>query len=125
MNLTYTERNELNELSLYVFGSSSRWQKLVNRGYAKTLTETTEEMVPGKDGAPDEVKEIQVPVRYGNSNTTVSVVTRYTLEGIKTRMLELKKFKDELIAAENERKAAAAQKALEDQVNKELMGSAV
>lgn len=44
------EREELNELSKLVFGSSSKWQKLVNRGINEPYERDREVMIPTKNG---------------------------------------------------------------------------
>jgi hypothetical protein len=51
--LTYAERQEIKELSKLFLGSSSKWQKLVNKGHLYPVT--------GEDGKPvmlnDDVKK--------------------------------------------------------------------
>jgi hypothetical protein len=43
-------REELNQLSKEAFGTRSRWQKLVNNGFAELLERDREVMVPTRKG---------------------------------------------------------------------------
>lgn len=127
--LTRTERDELNALSKEVFGSTSRWQKLINSGYPKLLTEKVTELVPAtEEGKEDTTREVDVPVKRANG-TYQSVLTRYTVDGIREYMLERKKQLD-LIRAEikkrqEEAKVKQEQEKLALKVHEELQGSAL
>lgn len=48
--MTYQERQELNTLSKLVFGTSSRWQKIVNNGVAEPHSRDREVVIPGPSG---------------------------------------------------------------------------
>ena len=128
-DLTRIEREELNSLSKDVFGASSRWQKLVNNGYAKLVTEEVTELVPGKtDEEEPTERKVQVPVKNANG-TYRSTLTRYTVDSIKEHMVERKKQLDEIRAAikksQDEARAKKEQEQLALKVNEELSGSAL
>lgn len=78
MNLTYKEKQELNELSLRVFGTSSRWQKIVNYGVAEPFVREREVMVASPKGP---VKKVFTDKK--------SVIKHYTVEEVRKLMLDL------------------------------------
>src|SRR5580693_10476931 len=118
MEITRAERKELDLLSKDIFGSSSRWQKLINKGYDEMVTEEVEETVPAeKEGEEPTKRMVKVPVLAPNG--THKFVRKYhTIESVLEFMVEQKKQldivraqiakqRDELIAkinAENEAK---------------------
>lgn len=53
--MTRKTREELNELSKQVFGSTSRWQKIVDKGVAEPHTREREVMVPTRNGMEKKV----------------------------------------------------------------------
>lgn len=122
MNLSRKDREELNSLSKEVFGTSSRWQKLVDQGYMKPLTKKVSETVPGaKEGDP--ATETEIEVLDTREDGAVQMTTaRHTLESIKEYMLSRKKQFD-LIRAEMKRKKD--QEELAKRVHSELNGSAI
>lgn len=126
MNITRVERLEMNELSKEVFGVSSRWQKFLN-GVLEPVTRTVNETVPGVDGAEPTTKEAQVPVLVGK--TKVSKMRYYSVEEIKTKMLEFKAKKAEIDAIvkqqQAEQKAKQEQEDLQKKIQEDLSGSAV
>lgn len=82
--MTYKERQELNQLSKEVFGTSSKWQKLVNNGFAEDASTSKDVMIPKANGKV--VKKTFVDRK--------SVTKRYTVEEIRkimTDVLEAKK----------------------------------
>ena len=111
--MTRKEREELNALSKEVFGSSSRWQKLVEKGYAELVTEDKEEAVPpAKEGDAPTTRTIKVPVltSFGAKQST----TKYhTAESVMALMLDYKQKIDEIRAKIKEHQEAA-QKAKEE-----------
>lgn len=109
-NISKKERLELNALSTEVFGTSSRWQKFVDKGYKEMVTEDKIEIVPpAKEGDEPTTKTVQVPVltEFGSKRFGIK---RYTVESIKEFMLKLKKQMDDIRALiqkqQEERKAA-------------------
>ena len=78
--MTYQEREELNQLSLEVFGTSSRWKKLVEKGFQHKYNEKQKKIVPNMETRQLEEVEFDVP-----RNTLV----RYTDETVKTLMLNI------------------------------------
>jgi DNA replication protein DnaC len=98
MNVDKKTRLELNALSKEVFGTSSRWTKLIDQGYDEILTEEVVESTPSEvEGeAPTETKT-QVPVALA-TNSYKFTRKRLTLENIKEYMLEQKKRTEEIMA---------------------------
>jgi len=129
----YKTRQELNALSKEVFGSSSKWQKLVTKGYSELITEEVEEYVPGetdKDGVVGEgsTRKVQIPVKLPNG-AHQSVWKYHTPESVKTHMVERKRQLEELRALvekmKAEEKAKKDQEELTKQVQAEASGSAL
>lgn len=77
--MTRKERDELNEMSLKVFGSSSRWQTIVNKGekvYNKTM-----KYVEIKRVTVEEIKEIML---RQTTKPTMQDITNLISDTIKT-----------------------------------------
>lgn len=70
-------REEMNELSKKVFGTSSRWQKIVNNGVVDSYQEQSTKIVPNRTTGQLEAKNFQV---------TKPVFRRYTVEQVKELM---------------------------------------
>jgi hypothetical protein len=120
--LTRSERELLNNVSKEVFGSSSRWQKLVNNGVARVVTEEVTELVPNEtdpEGEPTE-RKVQVPVKTGNG-ALQSTIKRYTVSEVLALMIELKQRRDAHLAKVKEAQEKAA---LEKKLQEEVSGSA-
>jgi hypothetical protein len=79
MNLTYQERQELNELSKKVFGTTSRWQKIVNDGVAEPMEREREVLVPKANGQL--VKKIFTDKK--------AVIKHYSVEEVKKLMEDI------------------------------------
>ena len=127
MNLTRNERKELDTMSKEVFGSTSHWQKLVNKGYIQQITEKKTETVLGVDGAPDTTKEVDSPVLRADG--AHQAVTKYhTVESIKALLLEMKTQRDKIMAMiqaqQTEQKAKAEQDEIAKKVQEEAGGAA-
>lgn len=96
MNVDVKTRKELNELSKEVFGSSSRWQKIITKGYAEVSFEEVTETVPAaKEGDAETTQTAQKPVMVG-TNAYKQLVKYQTLETVREYMLERKKQLDEI-----------------------------
>lgn len=126
--LTRTEREELNSLSKEVFGASSRWQKLVNKGYSKMVMEKVTELVPGeKEEDEPTTREVDVPVKT-SFGALQSTQERHTVDSVRELMLRLKKQLDEYRARMEQLQAEAkAKKEAEDlaaKLQEEVGGSA-
>lgn len=109
-------RQELNALSKEVFGASSRWQKLVNKGYSKLLTEEVEETIPAdENGENGGIQMIAKPV-LRKDGATQSTLEHHTVDSVKELMLSLKTKRDAYIArlVEMQEKQIAAQKAAQE-----------
>lgn len=127
--MDYKTRQELKKLSLEVFGSSSRWQKIMNNGTPRVVTETVAEVVPGTNpGDPDTVRQVEVPVKYDGKGG-VYEVQRHTETSVRELMLGMKKKQEELreqiFKAQMEQMAKRAQEELEKKVQNDSAGSAL
>ena len=90
-------REELNALSQEVFGASSRWQKLLNKGYSKLVTVEVLETVPSeKEGEEPQTVKVTRPVLL--NGVPQSTQERHTEESIREAMLDLKQKRDEYLA---------------------------
>ena len=127
MYLSKAEREELNALSLSVYGVKSRWQKLVEKGYPELLTEETEELVPAeKEGEEPTKRTVRVPVlKNGSQQYTLK---RHTFESVKQLLTEQKTRMDEIRAQIKKLQEDAAEKKKQEELakkmNEELGGSA-
>jgi len=123
MNISRNERKELDALSKEVFGTSSRWQKLVNRGYVELVTEKVTETVPGENGEPDTTREVDAP-KLRKDGAHQSVMKQHTVESIREAMLEGKAKIDEMKAKIAAMQAEQAAKQEADARAKALQESA-
>lgn len=125
MNLPVSVRDELDTLSLEVFGTKSRWKKLLDRGYTELLTEEVTEYVPGEDGKEGETKKVNVPVK--RNGMSVYVTKYHTVESVKETLLKLKeqkeKLQEEIRKMQEEQAKREAEKELAAQVQKEAGGN--
>jgi len=127
MNISRDNRKLLDALSTEVFGTSSRWQKLVNKGYYEVVTEKKTETVPGVDGAPDTTKEVDVPVltASGGQQMVKKYHTPESISLVMSDMLEQKRlWLEGMRKAEAEKKAKEDADALNKQVQEASGGSA-
>lgn len=132
MEINRLTRVTLNNLSKEVFGTSSRWEKLVSKGFNELVTEEVTETVPGEKG-PDGVvsepttRQVRVPVLRGGSQQFVRKV--HTVESVMELMQEQKKqlefIKAKYAEFEAEQNRKREEAALIDKVNKATAGSAV
>jgi len=76
--MEYKTRQELNELSLKAFGTSSKWQKLVNNGRPELYERDREVVIPGANGLSKKVFKDQK-----------LVLKRFTVEEIKKHMMQI------------------------------------
>lgn len=128
-DLTKEEKGELSVLSKEVFGTRSRWQKLVNQGYPRLLTEEVTEFVPGeKEEDEGTTRKVQVPAKR-HDGAMQSTTVRHTVESVKEYMLQRKEMLDKIRAEiKRQQEEAKAKKELEEQalkVHEELHGSAL
>lgn len=134
-NVPAEKRAELDALSKEVYGASSRWVKLMEKGRPQVKTQEMSEVRPvsGEDDkSTDEERTVkfQVPVHYfGAQKSVVQTLHRLTLEEVETEMRARKdamdKFRAHLEEQAKKEIAAKAQAELEAQVARELSGSAV
>jgi len=121
-------RLELNALSKDVFGVSSKWQKLVEKGYLEEVTEEVTETVPAeKEGDAPTTKTVRVPVLTASGGKQ-SVLKRYIVESVREFLLERQKSLNilrDILKKQHEEKVAKA-KELEEakKINDANAGSA-
>lgn len=77
--MEYKTRQELNELSLKAFGTSSKWQKLVNKGRPQRYERDREIVVPSKNGNFE--KKVFTDHKV--------VLQRFTVEEVKKHMMQI------------------------------------
>ena len=128
------ERKEIDSLSKAVFGSSSRWQKLINKGYSELVTEEVEETVPAeKEGYVPTTQKVKKPVlkngalQYVPKHHTVESVLEYMVEEKKkldTLRAEITKKREEFFAKLAEEQAAKKAKEDADNAAKQVQDSA-
>ena len=109
MQIDRKTKEELNQLSKEVFGSTSKWKKMVELGVGEPVQEDTTKltMVDGK-----EVKEtVKTPVLHKDA-IPLSRLKRYTVNEVREFMLTVKDRQDQVRAAikriEEQQKAQAA-----------------
>lgn len=117
---TRNEREQLNALSLELFGASSRWRKLVDHGFEEPVTEEVTEYVPNEQD-PDKGENRQVKVLKLRDGMAHSVVKRHTPDSILQYMKELKHLNEQrkiqiekMKEEQAKQKAADAKKAIQE-----------
>lgn len=127
MNISKTLRNELDALSKELFGTSSRWQKLVDKGYDEVVTEEVEETVPAeKEGDEPTKRKVQMPVLVGGSRQFVR--KHHTVESVR-EFMEVQKIQLDLLKAQIKQAQEDAKKKQDEEkaakgLHQELSGSA-
>jgi lipoate-protein ligase A len=76
--MTYETRQELNALSKQVFGTSSRWYKIVTYGVNEPMERDREVLVPSSSGIQKKVV-----------TDSKSVVRHYSVDEVRTLMLDI------------------------------------
>lgn len=135
MEISKNVRKELDALSKEVFGTSSRWQKLVNKGYDELVTEEVTETTPAeKEGDEPTKKQVQVPVltasgakQYVRKHHTVESVKEFL--GVQKIQLDLVRkqiaqLQEEAKAKQEEEKAKKEAEDRAKQIHQQLSGSA-
>lgn len=78
MTMDRKTRDELNQLSRECFGSSSRWQKVMDKGVAEPFERDREVMVPTKNG-----------IEKKTFTDKKSVVKHYSLKEVRQLMQDI------------------------------------
>lgn len=130
MNITKQMRQELGVLSKDVFGSSSRWEKLVDRGYTDAVTQEVDEVVPAeKEGDEPTTKKTRQLVSATKNGGTLYRLYFHDVDSIKTYMLERKVQLDNIREMMRKSQEEAKQKAVDAEEAKKLQdkvgGSAI
>ena len=127
MFIERADREELKALSKEVFGVPSRYQKFLD-GVPELVTMTKTEEVPGENGAPTTTKETKVPV-LTESGAKQYRTKYYTVEELKQFLRDLKKQREEIMAAikqqQEEAEAKKAQTELQKKLHEDASGSAL
>lgn len=123
MNVDRETKEQLNALSKEVFGSASRWVKLVEKGYQKLVTEEVEETIPAdENGENGGVNVVQKPVLTGSGGKQFTT-ERHTVDSVRTLMQNLKKQRDDYFAAVAKAKVQAAELEKAAQLANQIGGS--
>jgi hypothetical protein len=81
--------NELNALSKSVFGSSSKWKKMIDKGVPELVEEEIKKLI-FKDGK-EAYEMVKIPTyftgKFGNVEMAHYKLNRYTVESVKDFML--------------------------------------
>lgn len=101
--MEYKTRHELNELSLKAFGTSSKWQKLVNNGFLQTYERDREVMVVEKDGKLG--KKLFTDRKVETKRFTVEEVRKHMMQILEDRHHAEKKRLEEAAAAATDTKS--------------------
>lgn len=114
------EREELNGLSKDVFGTSSRWQKLVNQGYVELLSREVQETIPAeKEGEAAVVRKVSVPV-LSQTGAKQYVTKHHTVESVREFLVAQKAQLDSLRQQFKEQQESALAKEKAEAQAKEL-----
>lgn len=117
--------NELNQLSKEVFGTTSKWKKMVEKGVLELVEEETKKL--GKDGK--EEGTVKTPKYYtgpsGEAQIAQYQLHRYTVSEVREFMLTVKDRQEQVRQAikkiEEQQKAQAEAKATAEKAS----GSAI
>lgn len=125
---TREQREQMKNLSLEVFGKSSRYKKLFE--YNHVLTHKVKEVVPGENGAPDTEKEVEVPLYAKGTTKVKQSVRKYrSVEEVIELLMNFQAQRMAFMAQmKQQQEEARAKKAADDQLKKlqeELNGSAL
>jgi hypothetical protein len=128
MQISYTDRKELDTLSKNVFGVSSRWQKLIEKGHPELVVEDkTETVPPAKEGDEPTTRVVKVPV-LSKTGAKQYTIKRYTLETVKDHMLECEKqlavIREQIKKMEEEKKNQEENEKRIEGIHELLAGSA-
>lgn len=118
-------REVMKQLSMEVFGKSSRYQKLFE--YDQVKTHKIKETVPGENGEPDTEVEKEVPLLFNGSKQSTRKYR--SVEEVLQLMIDFKAKRDAFMAQMEQQKAEAKAKqeaeAQAKKVQEELGGSAL
>jgi hypothetical protein len=109
MYLSKEEREELSNLSKEVFGTRSRWQKMVERGSSELLTRKTIKEVANEAG--DITHQETEEAILTTSGRQQFITKHHTIDSVREYMVSLKKQRDEIIAMINKQNEESKAKA--------------
>lgn len=110
-------KKEMDKLSLEVFGTKSRWRKMVEQGVAELIEEDTTRLFI-KDGVENK-ETVKTPLMHEGANGGQMLqfqLKRYTMEEVKEKLIFLKTQRDNFLSAlkkqqEDEKTAKELEKA--------------
>lgn len=111
------QKEELDNLSLMVFGSRSKWRKMVEKGVAELQMEDTTRL--NHDGTKEVVKTEKLYEGPNGGTLPHSVLKRYTPEEAKAYMLDLKAKRDNFLEMLKKQQEDAQKKKDEDRAMQE------
>lgn len=128
MDITRNLRKELDSLSKEVFGTSSRWQKLVDKGYDELVTEEVTETVPAeKEGDEPTTRQVRVPV-LSESGAKQFVRKFHTVESVReflgVQKIQLDLIREQIRKLQEDEQAKKLEEARTKQIHEEASGSA-
>lgn len=123
MDLSKEDREQFKILSQQLFGSSTVWKKILDRGTTELQTRTIIEDVPGENGAEPTKKESKVPVLAPNG-TKQYYQKYYTVDELKAFMLDIKAKRDVMIANMIKQQEEAKKKKDEEDLLKKIQEDA-
>lgn len=86
--MTHEMRDNLNKLSKIIFGSSSKWQKIVDNGIAEPMERDREVTVP--DGRGGLKTKVFTDRKYVTKHYSVEEVMVMMMEALKSRAVDEK-----------------------------------
>lgn len=108
--------NELNALSKQVFGSTSKWKKMIEMGVTEPLLEDTKHLTIDKDGK-EQTQMIKTNVLH-KDHIPLSRLKHYTVESVREFMLTIldrrKQVEDTINRLEAQKKTDAATKYVQE-----------
>jgi hypothetical protein len=127
MEINRLTRVALNHLSKEVFGTESRWQKLVDKGYSELITEEVNETVPAeKEGDESTTRKIRVPVlnKFGAKQFVKKYHTvESVMEFMQAQQKQLAELKAKFLAMQEEQKKKKEEAELVNQIHNAGAGS--
>ncbi len=90
--------NELNALSKEIFGSTSKWKKMIEKGVPELVEENTKKLT--MNGTKEEYETVKTPVLYngpsGNAEFHQHVLKRYTVDEVREFMLMVRDRREQM-----------------------------
>jgi len=124
--MTHEQIQELNNLSMAVFRSKSKWRKMVEQGVAELVVEDTTRLT--SDGTETTVKTAKMHVGAKGGEVPQYTLQRYTPESVKEFMLKViyeRQLYFDAIRKVKEKEEEDLKKELQKQAVEEASGTSV